>query len=140
MIAAVGRVDAGALGEAAPDVVDALLVVAARVDDRQLAEVRAAGDDAGAVGGAQRRGVGDGARGRAVRVGVEAADLLVQRDELLGRDRARQQRLQAVLDADVVAGLPGARLPGAMPAVVPQTAVARSASPQRVPVGLVTGS
>ena len=31
-------------------------------------------------------------------------------------------------------------LPGAMPAVVPHTAVARSGSPQRVPVGLVTGS
>ncbi len=31
-------------------------------------------------------------------------------------------------------------LPGAMPAVVPHTAVDRSASPQRVPFGLVTGS
>jgi len=31
-------------------------------------------------------------------------------------------------------------LPGAIPAVLPHTAVARSGSPQRVPVGLVTGS
>ena len=31
-------------------------------------------------------------------------------------------------------------LPGAMPAVVPQTAAERSGSPQRVPLGLVTGS
>ena len=31
-------------------------------------------------------------------------------------------------------------LPAGMPVVVPHTAVARSASPQRVPLGLVTGS
>jgi len=37
VVAVIGRVDAGTLGEAAPDVVDALLVVAARIDDRQLA-------------------------------------------------------------------------------------------------------
>ena len=112
VIATVGRVDAGTLREAAPDVVDALLVVAARVDDRQLAEVRAAGDDAGAVGDAQRRAVGDGAGGRAVRIGIEAADLLVQRDELVGRDRTCQQCVQAILNADVVAGLPGAQAAG----------------------------
>jgi len=87
VVAVVGRVDAGTLGKAAPDVVDALLVVAARIDDRQLAEVLAARDDPGPVGDIEGRQVGGAAVCPAVRIGIDAADLLVQRDELLSRDR-----------------------------------------------------
>src|SRR6185436_16401630 len=105
VVATVGRVDAGTLREAAPDVMNALLVEAARVDDRQLAEVVAAGHDAGPVGDIERRQVGRAARGLPGRIGIDAADLLVQGDELFRRDRAPEERLQTVLDADVVAGL-----------------------------------
>ena len=76
----------------------------------------------------------------AIRIGVDAADLLVQRHELLGRDRPGPQCLQPVLNADVVDRLQRALAAGLTPAVVPQTAAARSGSPQRVPFGFVTGS
>ena len=66
VVIAVRGVDARTLGERAPDVVDALLVEAARVDDRQLAQVRAARHDARAVRDRQRLRVGDGARRSAV--------------------------------------------------------------------------
>ena len=99
-------------------------------------------DDAGAVGDVERR-----AGRRRVRAAVrfESASKppifsfsVTNSSGVIAPD---EQRLQAVLDADVVAGLPRAqRCRRAMPAVVPHTAVARSASPQRVPFGLVTGS
>jgi len=123
VVAAVRRVDAGTLREAAPDVVDALFVPAARIDDRQLAQVLAARDDPGPVGDGQRRQIGhaawrrtsqNGGR-RAVRIGIEAADPLVEGDELLGSDGAGEQRLQAVLDTDVVTGLSGTHAPGRDP-------------------------
>jgi hypothetical protein len=77
VVIAVRAVDASTLGERPPDVVDSLLVPAARVDDGQLAQVRAARDDARPVGDRKRLRVGDGARRGAVVVAVEAADLLV---------------------------------------------------------------
>ena len=62
MVAAVGRLDPGAFRKRAPDVVDALFVVAARIEDRQLPEVRAARHDAAPVRNVERGQVRDGAR------------------------------------------------------------------------------
>ena len=62
MVATVGGVDAGTLREAAPDVVDALFVPAARIYDRQHAQVLAARHDPRPVGDVERRQVGGAAR------------------------------------------------------------------------------
>jgi hypothetical protein len=51
VIAPIGRIDSGALRKSARDVVDTLLVIAARIDDRQLAKFLAARNDAAPVRG-----------------------------------------------------------------------------------------
>src|SRR5207248_2929695 len=57
----------------------------------------------------ERLAVGDTALRPPVRVSVETADLLIQRNKVFRGDRARKQRLEAVLDADVVERLSRAR-------------------------------
>jgi hypothetical protein len=77
--------------------------VVAKVDDRGLAEPAAAGGEtAAAIGQSGREQVGLGALGDEVGVDVEAADALVQIEELLRADLSGVERRQAVLDADVV--------------------------------------
>ncbi len=83
--------------------VDAIVEVVALIDDRRGGQPAAGRGDASRLVGARDRVE---IAGRALRglleVDVDAADLLVQVDELVGRDHAVVQRLQAVLHAEIV--------------------------------------
>ena len=68
--------------------VDLVVARPAEVDDRHLGQMPAVGHLPGPVGDLERARIRLGALGLEVQVDVDAADLLVQVDELLGRDQA----------------------------------------------------
>ena len=101
-VATLHRVEAGAHCVAAEVRVDLADVMAAQVDDGHAGEVVRLVDRAGTVHVGDAARITDGARRNGIGVEVEAAHPRVEVDELLRRDGARQQRVEAVLHTDVV--------------------------------------
>jgi hypothetical protein len=95
--------------ERAVDVVEQARVGAPEVDDRDPVEVVGLVDAAAAIRVRQGRPVGLDALGLPLGVDVGAADPRVDVRELRRADLALLQRLQAVLDADVVERAPRSR-------------------------------
>jgi len=82
--------------------------IAADIKDRDARETKAAvSNPAGLVGGAKCLGIGDGTEGDRISVVIIAADLLIQVEELGGRDGAGVEGGEAVLDAGVIDGAAG---------------------------------
>ena len=79
------------------------VVVGARMQDRHEGQAAAARvDQAARIGALERKRIAHGALRHRLAVLVVAADLLVERHELLGTDRALVEGLEPVLHADVV--------------------------------------
>ena len=102
------------------------------IDDRRLGELSSR-DDPDAVRNRQRVLVRERPARRRHSVRRQAADLLVQRDELLGRDDAVGERLQSVLDSGVVGRRPSA-VHGARRRAPDRNRVVPAAAPRSVRV------